>query len=306
VALWELYHPRRDPSFPARHRRTGNIGFWLFNTTAAALVFRAPERLWIMPGWVGFIVGFVLLDLTSYWIHRGYHLPFFWRLHAPHHSDPDIDWSTSVRFHPAEYLLTAGIYWLALRVLGVPVTAVTSHVTLGFVLGVATHGNVRWPPWLERLLRPAIVTLNLHLVHHSSDPSHANANFGAVLSIWDRLFGTLLVVPQQQADALAFGVRELDPRDACRPIQMFLTPLRVPPMYTATQRLFDNQEIETSAERRGKRLRLRARLVCNGRVEAAHRADYAHDDAGAIVDFTGEFEELAHLENLRLFPDLNV
>jgi hypothetical protein len=62
-----------------------------------------------------------------------------------------------------------------------------------------------------------------HLVHHSIDAAEANANFGAVLSLWDRLFGTY----RRLSDEPFLGVRELDPCEACRPSKMLLTPLTI-------------------------------------------------------------------------------
>jgi sterol desaturase/sphingolipid hydroxylase (fatty acid hydroxylase superfamily) len=48
-------------------------------------------------------------------------VPFLWRFHAPHHSDPDVDVTTSVRHHPIEYVLCSAVYWVAVIVLNVPV-----------------------------------------------------------------------------------------------------------------------------------------------------------------------------------------
>jgi sterol desaturase/sphingolipid hydroxylase (fatty acid hydroxylase superfamily) len=47
-------------------------------------------------------------------------VPLFWRFHALHHSDPDVDVTTSVRYHSIEYLIAAGIYWLAVLALDIP------------------------------------------------------------------------------------------------------------------------------------------------------------------------------------------
>jgi sterol desaturase/sphingolipid hydroxylase (fatty acid hydroxylase superfamily) len=296
IALWEVCWPRRRHRFPAFRRRVGNIGFWLFNTTAAAVLIVEPDELrapWRLPSWLGLILGFLLLDLTIYAVHRTYHaVPLLWRLHALHHSDPDIDWSTAVRHHPLEYLLNAGVYWLAILAIGIPGPVVAAHALCVFVLAVATHGNVRWPGWLERALQPGVITLDLHLVHHSVEAAEANANFGAVLSVWDRLFGTFAPLSREPV----FGVRELDPRDACKPAEMLLTPLRIGKMaYTTTHDLGDGRAVEVSAERRGDRLRLRASLTRNDVVEAAHRQDYNLSTTtitGAIADFTGEFEQI--------------
>jgi len=89
-------------------------------------------------------------------------------------------------------------------------------------------GNTRLPQWLERLLQPVVITLDLHLVHHSISYDEANANFGAVLSVWDRLFGTYVRLPRAQQEQLVFGVRALPPRECLKPSAMLLTPWRLP------------------------------------------------------------------------------
>jgi sterol desaturase/sphingolipid hydroxylase (fatty acid hydroxylase superfamily) len=213
VALWELCRPRRRLEFPALRRRLGNLGIWLFNIITVALIFQPRFRFWPQSP-LGFAAGFLALDLLSYGVHRAQHaVPLLWRLHALHHSDPDVDVTTSVRHHPAEFLIATGCFWLALMVVGVPGPVVEAHAVTVFTLAVATHGNVRWPAWLEQLLRPVVITLDLHLVHHSIATGEANANFGAVFSVWDRLFGTLAA---PRTEELVFGVAELSRADACR------------------------------------------------------------------------------------------
>jgi sterol desaturase/sphingolipid hydroxylase (fatty acid hydroxylase superfamily) len=227
AALWEFCRPRRDPEFPLWRRRFANLGIWLANIIAGALIFTSPDSLRL--GWevtpLSFVAGFVALDALSYWLHRAQHaVPWLWRLHALHHSDPDVDWTTSVRHHPAEFLSASGVFWLAVLVLRIPAAVVAAHGTTVFVLAVATHVNVQWPEWLERMVRPTVITLDLHLVHHSIAPAEANANFGAVFSFWDRLFGTFRAAGGTE---LVFGVRELQRRDCIRPIAMLLTPWRI-------------------------------------------------------------------------------
>jgi sterol desaturase/sphingolipid hydroxylase (fatty acid hydroxylase superfamily) len=115
------------------------------------------------------------------------------------------------------------VFWLAVVLFRIPLPVAAAHGTTVLVLAVATHGNVRWPPWIERMLQPAVITLDLHLVHHSIVPVEANANFGAVFSCWDRLFGTF----RQAGRVDVFGVRELPRSEACRPLAMLLTPWRI-------------------------------------------------------------------------------
>jgi sterol desaturase/sphingolipid hydroxylase (fatty acid hydroxylase superfamily) len=235
VGLWEFFRPRRRREFPALRRRLGNIGIWLLNIVLAAFTFSPPETFrlqleatfgvalpsWpIANQWSSFVAGFLLLDLLNYAMHRGQHaVPFLRRFHAMHHSDPDVDVTTSVRHHPIEYLLATVFYWLTVLALDVPVVVVLSHGLAVFAAAAVTHGNTRLPEWLERVLQPVVITLDLHLVHHSIAYNEANANFGAVLSVWDRLFGTYVRLPRAQHERIVFGVRELPRRECLKPPQ---------------------------------------------------------------------------------------
>jgi sterol desaturase/sphingolipid hydroxylase (fatty acid hydroxylase superfamily) len=240
VAFAELCRPRRRREFPALRRRLGNIGIWLLNIVLATFTFAPPDTFrpqleatfgvalpsWpIANQWLSFGTAFLLLDLLQYAMHRCQHaVPFLWRFHALHHSDPDVDVTTSVRHHPIEYVLAAGFYWLAVLALDVPVFVVMSHALAVFAAAAVTHGNTRLPGWLDRLLQPVVITLDLHLVHHSISYDEANANFGAVFSIWDRLFGTYVRLPRAQQDRIVFGVRDLPRRDCVKPSAMLMTP----------------------------------------------------------------------------------
>jgi sterol desaturase/sphingolipid hydroxylase (fatty acid hydroxylase superfamily) len=243
VGLWEFCRPRRQREFPALRRRLGNLGIWLLSLVLAAFIYAPPDTFrpqlkaafelalpsWpIADPWVSFVAAFLLLDFLNYAVHRCQHaVPFLWRFHALHHSDPDVDVTTSVRHHPIEYLIAAGFYWAAVLALGVPAIMVLIHSLAVFAAAALTHGNISLPEWLERLLRPVVITLDLHLVHHSIEFSRENWNYGAVLSIWDRLFGTYAQISRVDRDRLVFGVRELPRRDAVRPLAMLLTPWRI-------------------------------------------------------------------------------
>lgn len=243
VALWEFCRPRRQREFPALRRRLGNLGIWLLNIVLATFIYAPPDtfrpqleaafRL-VLPSWptadpwLSFAAAFLLLDFLNYALHRCQHaVPFLWRFHALHHSDPDVDVTTSVRHHPIEYLIAAGLYWVAVLVLDIPVAVVMIHSLAVFAAASVTHGNIRLPEWLERLLQPVVITLDLHLVHHSILYDEANSNFGAVLSVWDRLFCTYTRQPRAQQDRIVFGVRELPRRDCLKPSAMLLTPWRI-------------------------------------------------------------------------------
>jgi len=54
-------------------------------------------------------------------------VPFLWRFHALHHSDPDVDVTTSVRHHPIEHVLASGVYWVAVIVLDIAAVVALTH-----------------------------------------------------------------------------------------------------------------------------------------------------------------------------------
>jgi sterol desaturase/sphingolipid hydroxylase (fatty acid hydroxylase superfamily) len=244
VALVELCQPRRRREFPALRRRLGNLGFWLLNLLLAGFVFAPPGTFRpqleaalgvVLPAWpiadaaLSFVAGLLLLDLMRYAVHRCKHaVPFFWRLHALHHSDPDVDVTTSVRHHPIEYLLGSAVYWLAVIALDIPATVWLTYSIAVFATEAIQHGNIRLPEGLERWLQPVLVTVDMHRIHHSVLFDQANSNYGAVLSVWDRLFGSYVRLSCEQQERIVFGVRELPRGDCLKPSAMLLTPWRIP------------------------------------------------------------------------------
>jgi sterol desaturase/sphingolipid hydroxylase (fatty acid hydroxylase superfamily) len=240
IGLWEFWRPRRLREFPALRRRLGNIGFWIVNLVLAALFF--PQATSVrrhiealsgisLPAWpsvgagLSLVVGFLLLDLLRYLVHRCEHsVLLFWRYHALHHSDPDVDVTTSVRHHPVEYMLASAVYWLSILVLDIPAAAAMAHGLAVFGTAAIQHGNLRLPQGLERWLQPVLVTVDMHRIHHSIAFDQANSNYGAVLSVWDRLFKTHRQISATRHDSIVFGVSELPRQDCLKPSNMILTP----------------------------------------------------------------------------------
>jgi sterol desaturase/sphingolipid hydroxylase (fatty acid hydroxylase superfamily) len=73
-----------------------------------------------LPFAAEFVLGFLLMDLTFYYWHRANHaFPFFWRFHNVHHVDPDLDVSTSFRFHFGEVFFSLGFKVLQIYLLGI-------------------------------------------------------------------------------------------------------------------------------------------------------------------------------------------
>ena len=125
-----------------------------------------------------------------------------------HHADMDYDFSTALRFHPLEALYTAVFNVSVVGLVGAPVEAVVVYELVAVVLASFSHGNLLLPERADRLLRCAVVTPDLHRIHHSIDPSEQATNYAGVCPVWDRLFGTYKDQPDLPHDAMGIGLRE--------------------------------------------------------------------------------------------------
>ena len=68
------------------------------------------------------------------------------------------------------------------------------------------HANIKLPLGLDRLLRLAIVTPDMHRIHHSTEVMETNSNYGFNFSIWDRVFRTYMDQPKSGYDGLEIGL----------------------------------------------------------------------------------------------------
>jgi sterol desaturase/sphingolipid hydroxylase (fatty acid hydroxylase superfamily) len=224
LAAAETVWPRRALSF-GRMRWLANVGLSAFNTVllrmsfvvVPALVVWAAlcveERGWgLLPalgvsGWAAAVLGFVVLDLAIYGQHVAlHHVPVLWRLHRVHHADPDFDVSTGIRFHPVEILLSQVWKILVVLAVGVPAAAVLAFEIALNATSMFSHANLRLPRMLDSALRLAVVTPDMHRVHHSIVTAETNSNFGFNLSLWDRLFGTYRREPMSDQTTMPIGL----------------------------------------------------------------------------------------------------
>ena len=220
LAVWERFAPARVLTLPRTHRWSANLGLALVSTlivrvvvpgSAVALAMVAGNEGWGLfnhvdvPLWAAAIAAVVLLDLTVYLQHVLFHsVPLLVRLHAVHHADPDFDLTTGVRFHPLEILLSALIKLAAVAAIGAPAVSVVVFEVLLNGTAMFNHANVSLPASLEKWVRRALVTPDMHRIHHSVVESERNSNYGFCLSLWDRLLGTYTSVPHGE---LEIGLR---------------------------------------------------------------------------------------------------
>lgn len=157
---------------------------------AGANGFGLAHWLAIDPLMAGF-AAFFLLDLAVWAEHVASHKwAWLWRIHRVHHADNGFDLTTALRFHPLEIVLSMLWKGAVVALLGAPAVAVLVFEIVLNGSAMFNHANLRLPRWLDALLRLAIVTPDMHRVHHSAEPDETDTNYGFNLSIWDRLFGT--------------------------------------------------------------------------------------------------------------------
>lgn len=183
-----------------------NFGLWLItfmvaNVGFGIMLLDVQNRLletqfgvfhWLdTPFALKLVIGILLLDFAEYIFHRLSHsVRGLWLLHAVHHSDPHLNVTTSLRFHPGEIMMNISWKLCVCWILGLPLWFVGARGLIMVVTTLVQHSNVRWPPALDMALRPVFVTPSLHRCHHSADHAENDSNFGEIFSFWDRLFGT--------------------------------------------------------------------------------------------------------------------
>ena len=156
--------------------------------------------------WTPFNVHLVALigcDLGYYLAHRMYHMTNIgWASHVMHHSSPDFNYSTALRQGIFEQLYSTWFY-LPLALIGVPMEVHYLHRSLNTIMQFWTH--TQEIPKLTGILAPIEWISNTpshHRVHHARN--YGRRNYGGMLIIWDRLFGTF----EEESYPCIFGLDE--------------------------------------------------------------------------------------------------
>ena len=148
-----------------------------------------------LDGWVAVMALFVGQEFCYYWFHRAAHrVRWFWGNHAVHHSPNELNLSAAFRIGAFGKLTGVTLFFVPLIWVGFDVRTVFSVLTLNLLYQFWIHAT--WIPklgWLEYVLN----TPSAHRVHHASNPQYLDANFGGVLIVFDRLFGTYI---EERAD----------------------------------------------------------------------------------------------------------
>ncbi len=178
---------------------------FFFHTFA---VFDIPVNGWTL------ILCIVLADFAYYWEHRFSHrVAAAWATHTVHHSSPYFNISVAYRFGPMDGFWTV-LFHIPLVLIGFDPHLVFFAEAMVLLYQTALHTEV-----ISKLPKPIEAIFNTpshHRVHHGSNDAYIDKNYGGVLIVWDRFFGTFA----EERETVVYGITE--PLDSVNPFVVFL------------------------------------------------------------------------------------
>ncbi len=156
------------------------LAIWYFVYELSPFKIPATPLTWVLL--------FFLNEFVYYWFHRISHENrFFWAVHVNHHSSEKFNFSVSARI-PFLNSIYHNAFWIILPFIGFEPTMVYAVETVSFLFAFFQHTQL-----VKKLPKPIEYLFNTpshHRVHHAINPVYLNRNYGNVLIIYDRLFGS--------------------------------------------------------------------------------------------------------------------
>ena len=181
------------------------FGGWFYTrATDGAHLFDLPDEglgIWILA--------MLAYDFSYYWFHRISHeVNLFWAAHVVHHQSEDYNLGTALRQSGSG--LFGFIFYLPWLYIGVPAEILFASGALNLVYQFWVHTqHVHRIGWLEYVL----VTPSNHRVHHAQNKMYIDRNYGGILCIWDRMFGSFQ--DELENEPCIYGIRK--PLDSYNP-----------------------------------------------------------------------------------------
>lgn len=222
--LVEWIAPKRSQAIDRRKRWPANLKLTVLNivllsalpTTFLDAAIRAGEasagllHQVSLPWGVVLAATLLLRGLISWFTHLLMHkVGVLWRFHRIHHLDTELDVTTTVRFHPVEFVFGLAIGFPLVYGFGLSATGLLVYEILDASITLFSHANFSLPSRVEKLLRYLIVTPDLHRVHHSAWQAETDSNFSAVFPVWDLLFGTLRTETREDPATMELGLEDV-------------------------------------------------------------------------------------------------
>jgi sterol desaturase/sphingolipid hydroxylase (fatty acid hydroxylase superfamily) len=161
--------------------------------------YKIFELSGMLPLWLFWILTFVVIDLVFYIYHRMSHrIRFLWAIHLSHHSSEEMNFAVSFRqawFGPISKIP----FFMVLPLLGFDPTIIAAAGVISTLWGIVGHtqiiGKLGFIEWVFN-------TPSHHRVHHGSNKQYIDKNYGNLLIIWDRMFGTF----EPEEEPVKFGL----------------------------------------------------------------------------------------------------
>lgn len=241
MMIMELIIPHREGKHKRRKRWPGNIlvlviGNFMLRFISPLLPYTVAlwieSEKWMLSGldfiplWLKVLLSFIILDIGVYVQHILLHIvPGLKNLHRMHHTDTHMDFTTALRFHPLEILLSTLYKTVIVALLGLPALGVLVFEIILNGSAMFNHGNIEISAKVDNLLRLFIATPDYHRIHHSRIVHERNSNYGFFLTWWDRLFSTYTAEPGGDRKDFPLGITGYDSVDIHRLDHLLIDPV---------------------------------------------------------------------------------
>jgi len=176
-------------------------------TSVSLVPIEQAREFWTT--WYGWLLALLFYDFCYYWLHRaGHETAIFWAAHVVHHQSQDYNLSTALRQTSSGALL-GWLFYLPMAIAGVPplVFGVVALIDLLYQFWVHTE-HVPKLGWFDRWF----CSPSNHRVHHAINDGYLDRNYGGVLIVWDRIFGSF----EEESEKCIYGTRS--PLDSWDPL----------------------------------------------------------------------------------------
>jgi sterol desaturase/sphingolipid hydroxylase (fatty acid hydroxylase superfamily) len=172
------------------------VGIYTLVFEHASIWQLSDKSLWV------WITGLIAYDFCYYWLHRaGHTVALFWAAHVVHHQSEDYNLSTALRQTSSGWI-AGWLFYLPMAVIGFPplVFAVVALIDLLYQYWVHTQ-QIGKLGWFDRWF----CAPSNHRVHHAVNDKYLDKNYGGILIIWDRLFGSF--IEEDDHEKIVYGTR---------------------------------------------------------------------------------------------------
>ena len=185
------------------------VGVWLWVSTWANDNGFGILNWLALPSWLHLAGAVLLMDAwTYYWHVMNHKIPFFWKFHRVHHSDPNMDVTTASRFHVGEIIFSSILRTGIIVLIGLEIWELLVYETMLVIVVQFHHANIGLPEKADKFLRAFIVTPAMHKVHHSRKQEETDSNYSSLFSFWDRIGRTFNI--NDDLHSISLGLNDFD------------------------------------------------------------------------------------------------